>query len=84
LFFVSDHENIYEIYTTNHVDHSYSYYSQTENPDLKEPEQIQSTSYFKTYIQQEHHYFQSKIESVEISKSPNRTIIALIHDLNQS
>jgi hypothetical protein len=42
---ISDHENIYEIHTTNHVDHSYSYYSPTENPDVKEPEKIQSTPY---------------------------------------
>jgi hypothetical protein len=68
---ISDHENIYEIHTTNHVDHSYSYYSPTENPDVKEPERIQSTPYFKTYIPHEHDYYQNKIESVEISKSPN-------------
>jgi hypothetical protein len=34
------------IHTTNHVDHSYSYSSPTENPDVKEPEKIQSTPYF--------------------------------------
>jgi hypothetical protein len=45
---ISDHENIYEIHTTNHVDHSYSYSSPTENPDVKEPEKIQSTPYFRT------------------------------------
>ena len=53
---ISDHEYIYEIHTTNHVD---------------EPEKIQSTTYFKTDIQHEHDYYQNKIESVEISKSPN-------------
>jgi hypothetical protein len=68
---ISDHENIYEIHTTNHVDHSYSYSSPTENPDVKEPDKIQSTPYFKTDIQHEHDYYQNKIESVEISKSPN-------------
>jgi hypothetical protein len=68
---ISDHENIYEIHTTNHVDNSYSYYSATENPDVKKPEKIQSTPYFKTDIQHEHDYYQSKIESVEMSKSPN-------------
>ena len=48
---ISDHENIYEIHTSNHVDHSYSYSSPTENPDVKESEKIQSTPYFKTDIQ---------------------------------
>ena len=66
---ISDRENIYEIYTTNHVDHSYSYYSPTENPDLKEPEKIQSTPYFKTYIQHEHDYYQSKIEFTSTAPS---------------
>jgi hypothetical protein len=47
--------------SSNHVDHSYSYSSRTENPDVKEPEKIQSTPYWNF-----------------------RTIIALIHDLNQS
>jgi hypothetical protein len=41
---------IYEIHTTNHVDHSYSYSSPTENPDVNEPEKIQSTPYFKADI----------------------------------
>jgi hypothetical protein len=63
---ISDREHIYEIHTTNHVDHSYSYSSPTENPDVNEPEKMQSTPYFKADIQHEHDYFQNKI-----SKSPN-------------
>ena len=57
---ISDREHIYEIHTTNHVDHSYSYSSPTENPDVNATEKIQH----------EHDYYQIKIESVEISKSP--------------
>jgi hypothetical protein len=44
---ISDHENIYEIHTTNHVDHNYSYSSPTDNPDVKEPEKISINSIFQ-------------------------------------
>jgi hypothetical protein len=77
---ISDHENIYEIHTTNHVDHSYSYSSPTENPDVKEPEKIQSTPYFKTDFQHEHDYYQNKIESVENSKSNLVSFIEMLED----
>jgi hypothetical protein len=43
---ISDHENIYEIHTTNHVDHNYSYSSPTDNPDVKEPEKNSINSIF--------------------------------------